>query len=199
MNESYLYEKAKTIYSKYKSCKELQRKISIKTAVSLILTMLWYYIWISSAISYFNKPWATFNIKNLLMYISSFAILIVPFLLFKPQKMLSFKPFIGKICDKKFTYLQFTRNTRQDYTVIMAKELNGRKIRKIKVKSVDGILKQYSNDTPIVCLRGIDYPIKIDIEDQNLKEETLFCPCCGHYNPTRYDRCFECASPIWIK
>ena len=77
MTEEYMYEKAKSLYQKYKNCKELQTSINVKTFISFALTIAWYVIWITSAISYFKNPWASFNDKNIITYITFIVILIV--------------------------------------------------------------------------------------------------------------------------
>ena len=199
MTDNYLYEKARIIYQKYKDCKELQRSITIKTVMSLVFTVAWYYIWTSSAISYFNKPWATFNPKNVIMYITIIVIVIAPFYLFKPQKMLNTKPFLGKLCDKKFTYLHLTRHSTKTYFVVTVKSLDGKKVKRFKMKAVEGLLNRYTVDTAVVKLRGLDYPIIIDefFADKS-PDDTIMCPHCGHFNPARYERCFECSSPVWV-
>ncbi len=199
MNDKLIYQKAREVYTAYLSCKELRRSINIKTAISLILTTLWYYIWFTSAISYFSKPWATFNAKNMLMYISVLVIILAPLRLFKIHKWLKFKPFVGIITDSKYTVLHMTKGSNKKYIDFNVASIDKKKKIKCKIEAKDGILNYFKNETPVLFLRGLEYPIKLSIGISSQNNVTSFCSCCGTFNPNHYDRCFECSTLLWNK
>ena len=194
MKEDLIYQKAREVYTAYRNCKELQRSINTKTIVSLILTVVWYYVWTTSAISYFSKPWATFNPKNILMYISVLVIIVAPLYLFKIHKWLKFKPFAGTIADIKYVE-HVTKSSNRKYINFKVTSVDKKKTIKCKIKAKDGVLNYFKNESPILFLRGLDYPVKLFTD----MTETAFCSCCGTFNPKTYDRCFECSSLIWSK
>lgn len=199
MTEEYLYEKAKAVYGKYKECKELQSSINVKTVVSFALTVIWYVIWITSAITYFKNPWASFNYKNIITYITFIVILVIPFLLFKPQKYARFKPFLGIIEKHDVSHIRYSYSHSTTNAVFIIKSVDGKKTKKIKVKAVSNVFNYFAVGTPVVILRGVTYPVKIDTSAENQADKQIFCPNCGHFNPERYERCFECSTVVWNK
>lgn len=199
MTEEYLYEKAKAVYKKYKDCKELQSTINVKTVVSLALTVIWYIIWITSAISYFKNPWASFNYKNIITYITFIVIIIIPFFLFKPQKYTRFKPFLGIIEKHDVSHVRYSYAHSTTNAIFIIKSVDGKKSKKIKVKAVSNVFNYFSIGTPVIIIRGVTFPVRIDTSDSDKTDEQIFCPNCGHFNPVRYERCFECSTVVWNK
>lgn len=199
MTDELIYLNARKVYTEYRNCKELQRKINIKMAVSLVLTVIWYYVWVTSAISYFSKPWATFNSKNILMYISVLAIITAPLYLFKIHKWFKFKPFLGIITDSNYTVVHITKGSDKKYIDFKVSSIDRSKKVRCKIKAQNGILNYFKNGTPVLFLRGLEYPVKLNIGESLDKNETIFCSCCGAFNPYRYNRCFECSSVMWNK
>ncbi len=199
MTNEYLLEKAALVYRKYKECKEIQTKITINTVLSVIMSVLWYIIWIFSAINYFSKPWSTFNPKNILMYIASFTIIAAPFFLFKPHRWLRFKPFVGKITYRKDKSVRVDRVSVQHRLVLKASAINGHKNFKIELRFLPGMLSYYQQNRYIVNFRGVRYPVKFELTDEERNSEQVLCHMCGHNSPRRYKRCFNCRSPLWSK
>lgn len=204
LNNQYIYQKAKNTYDKYISCKELQKSINTRCFLSIAGTILWYYIWISSAISHFNKPWATFNPTNVIMYVTGLLILIIPFFLFKPIKYLNFKPFIGMVTKQNSSYVRYSHGHSNTHAIFKIQSLDGKKTRRVKVKAVSNIFNHYNVGSHVLILRGITFPIRITLDnelqlDDDKNDRKVFCPNCGHYNPERYNRCFECSTIIWNK
>lgn len=195
----HIYEKAKLVYSKYKSSAELQRNIAIKTVVSVVLTVLWYVLWVTSVIRYFSNSWATFNPKNVLVYIAAIVITIAPFYLFKPQKWLTFKPYTGKITASEDRNIRVDRATSTHTLHLSTVSVDGKTLRQIKVKMFPGIENYYRTGNCLVYLRGLDYPVKLDLSEEELQSEQTLCHCCGHFNPKRYERCFNCSNILWSK
>lgn len=195
----YSYEKAKNVYSEYKSSKELQRKIAVKTVVSVVLSLLWYVLWVTSGIRYFSNSWTTFNYNNPITYIAIAVIIIVPFYLFKPQKWLRFRPFAGKILSAEARNIRVDRATSTHILHLSTVSADGKKMKKIKVNMFPGIENYYRKGNRFVYLRGIEYPVRIDLTDEELQSEQALCHFCGHFNPKGYDRCFNCTSVIWSK
>ncbi len=194
-----IYEKAKAVYGEYKSSKELQRKIAIKSIISAVLTVLWYILWVTSAIRYFSNSWATFNPKNVLVYLAAVAITVAPFYLFKPQKWFRFKPYAGKIISAEGRNIRVDRATSTHTLHLSTKSIDGKTSRKIKVKMFPGIENYYRTGNCFVFLRGIEYPVRLDLTNEEQQSEQTLCHCCGHFNPKRYDRCFNCTSILWSK
>ncbi len=198
-DSTYSYEKAKRVYAEYKSSQELQRKIATKTVVSVVLTFLWYVLWTTSALRYFSHSWTTFNHKNPVTYVAIIVIVLVPFYLFKPQKWLRFKPYAGKIMSAEARNIRVDRATSTHILHLSTISFDGKNIKKLKVKMFPGIENYYRAGKHFVYLRGIEYPIRLDLTDEELQSEQTLCHFCGHFNPKRYDRCFNCTSILWSK
>lgn len=197
MTNNELYTQARKIYSAYINCKELQRILLVKTVASPLLTVLWYFAWIYSTVIHFMRPWATFNYKNVLVYITAFAVLSAPFVLFKPQRYLFTKPFIGKITAISSENLVVDRATQINYIKIKLTAIDNSSAKTVRVKLTPDVANYYKNDDCVLILRGLKYPIKITAFDQNTA--LFFCPFCGRFSPKDYTRCFECCKPIFFK
>ena len=199
MTDELIYQEARKVYKAYRNCKELQRKINVKMTVSIVLTVIWYYVWITSAITYFSKPWATFNSKNILMYVSVLAIISAPLYLFKIHKWFKFKPFLGIITDNNYTVVHITKGSYKKNIDFKVTSIDSSKKVRCKIKAQNGILNYFKNETPVLFLRGLEYPVKLSVESSSINNDNIFCSCCGEFNPKRYNRCFECSSVLWNK
>lgn len=196
LSEETLVRKARNAYNTYKSCAELQRLLLVKAVFSFILTVLWYVIWISSAIRYFSTPTATFNPKNVIMYLTCIAIITIPFPLFKIHKHLYFKPLAGKIVKAYSTSTRLDHINTQDRLHIVIKPIGKQKNKKISVTKLPGLREYYREGNAVILLKGMKYPLCIS---ESLSKDSLFCPSCGRFNPRHYTRCFECSSLMWNK
>ena len=119
--------------------------------------------------------------------------MIAPLYLFKLRKWLKFKPFIGIITDSDYTIMQITKGSDSKYINFKVTSINNKKKFKFKIKAKEGVLNYFKNESQVLFLRGFEYPVKLD----NDTSETIFCPCCGTFNPSSYARCFECSNIIW--
>lgn len=197
MTNNVLYSQARKIYSAYINRKELQRILLVKTIASVLLTFLWYFAWIYSTVIYFMRPWATFNYKNILVYITAFAVLSAPFVLFKPQRYLFTKPFIGQITAISNENLVVDRSSQINYIKIKLIATDSSYAKTVRVKHTRDIDNYYKNGDCVLLLRGLQYPIKITTCDQC--NAYVFCPFCGRFSPKNYTHCFECSKPIFFK
>ena len=200
MNSEYYSEKANRFVSAYSQSTGLKRRILLKRFFSLFFTAAWFVIWLVSAKAYFARSYATFNPKNVLVYITVAVLIILPFCLFKPQKFLTDTTFYGKIVSLKIKNLVGTNTiSRKTKLYIYAKPFGKNRVKKITVTLLPGIKDIYTVGAPICKIARLNYPLRLDTEKFAVHKppknpaDSMLCLNCGYFNPPHYKRCFECS------
>lgn len=200
MNESILREKAALVQAHYAACGELRRAFIVKRILSLALTFLWYAVWLYSALVYFSRSYATFNPKNVMMYLSCAALILLPFSLFKPHKALSDRTFSGVVADVRVRGRSGLSSLNRPATLkLIIRPFGRQKSKTVSVVLHDGIKETYPTGCAVCKLAGLAYPVRLDLPPEEQSRDAALCHRCGHFNPRRYTRCFECHAPLFEK
>lgn len=156
MNSEYYSEKANRFVSAYSQSTGLKRRILLKRFFSLFFTAAWFVIWFMSAKAYFARSYATFNPKNVLVYITVAVLIFLPFCLFKPQKFLTDTTFYGKIVSLKIKNLVGTNTvSRKTKLYIYARPFGKNRVKKITVTLLPGIKDIYTVGALYAKLRDL--------------------------------------------
>ena len=196
MNEAFLKEKHEEAAARLAACPEEKRRAAAKYALSLAATVLWFAVWIESAVRYFRHSYATFNPFNVVMIVSVIVLTVLPFRLFHPLRVFTEKTYCGVIRQVKAREnAGLTVLVRSTKLVLVIEGTDGKK-RKKKIERRAGFLGYYEEGTPVSVFRGVAYPVKLDAPADG---ETVLCQHCGSFEPRRYTRCFECRHALWNK
>ena len=201
--ELYGMTRHETLQKRHDGERGLKTARIVKNIVSAAATVVWYAVWITSAVDYFGRVYATFNPKNVLVYVAAVAIAVLPFGLFKPQRIAE-KPYEGKITAVR-PVAEFKRTSRvSGYNVetrldVEITDADGKRRTK-RVRLRPGVKDYYAVGERVSVLPDVPYPVRQNEPAFGTENDRLvFCPHCGSFEPVRYTKCFECAAPLWNK
>ena len=198
--EEYYLEKAAALQRQFAARHGFVRARCLRRALSLVLTVVWYVFWIDSSLSYFSRPYATFNPKNVMMYISAAVLLLLPFELFKPQRLLTDRTFCGRVTqtrsNNRVGNTTLSKSTRLTLTV---RRFDNGKSQTLRLTLRPGLREYFPEGCAVCKLSGVPYPVRRDADRAERQRDTVLCHHCGWFNPRRYERCFECSRKLFIK
>lgn len=196
----YYLEKAAALQRQLAARHGFVRARHLRRILSLVLTVLWYVFWIDSSLAYFARPYATFNPKNVMMYISAAVLLLLPFALFKPQRLFTDRTFCGRVtrtCShNRVGNTTLSKSTRLTLTV---RRFDNGKLKTLRLTLRPGLREYYPEGCAVCKLSGVPYPVRLDADQAARPRDTVLCHHCGWFNPRRYERCFECSRKLFIK
>lgn len=200
MRDSYSLARAEEIFGKLAEEPSYTRPLWIKRILSAVLTVGWYVFWLYTSLHYFASPYATPNPKNVMMYLSIALLTVLPFALFKPQRCFTDRSFAGEIMRLKLhNHVGDTTLSKRVTAILTLRRLDNGKKKTVRFTLKPG-LKEYYPVGCVVCkAAGLAYPIRIELSEEEKRQDAVLCYRCGFFNAEQYTYCFECSGKLLLK
>lgn len=180
-----------------------------KHILRLFLFIFWCFVWFESAYRYLRLDYVYYNMKDPRLFIVPIMVVLIGFIIFKPQKLITNRTRFGKIeaVEKQGAYIiskdesgkiVTTKKLRRrvfDGTNVITVRLSNGKLKNYKVPNLAKFDELYTVDSSVSLIAGEKFPVPMD--KNAIPAGMFFCTRCGAFERTVHKYCGSCHSLLW--